>query len=318
MLDGIFNHPPKRNNEDLESDEEDDDTEANASERIKETECLENVSEINVNAPNPNISITNHEVIFSGDENTNITSEAKETLPSIPTTFGSENITSLRLLRKSLNLSRNNSVDSNITPKNGQIEKHNKIRIEARIDSDKRVENSDKNSNEGRIKTKKGVRYNVRSANININDESNNDLSSNTKAREPEIIEKILSPSKMKSVSKNTTPLQDSCDIEPSCRIIEENILPQAEIHDTMAHSKEISTEHLNTTNDKVTIKTNTKLTIKFVLMFFRMMHQKRFQSHPQLKHQKSFTKRHVYDPMHLCNMSVAKHFEMFQNKMAK
>ena len=240
MLDGVFNPPPKRNSEDLISDEDDEDMEAHASERNIETENAEIEPETNnestkvsnKTSTEPIVSSSTHEVISTQGVSNNTTLETNRSpSPSVlnmPTTFGSENITSHRLLRKSLNLSRNNSIDSNGTSKNDQINQPNKIRIEARIDSDKITPNSYKNDYTERGRTRQGLRYNIRYTNKNVNAELDGDLFPNPKPREPEIIEKILSPSKTKSVSaKPTKDLQHTSNPERTTRVIEGNMSKQ-------------------------------------------------------------------------------------------
>lgn len=296
MLDGVFNPPPKSNIEDLVSDEDDDDMEANASERNTETENVEMESETNIESirvnnktlSEPNVSSSTHGIVFiQGESNTttletNQTTQVSPSVLNIPTTFGSENITSHRLLRKSLNLSRNNSVDSNGTSKNDQINQPNKIRIEARIDSDKKIQNSYKNNSTGHSKTRKGLRYNIRNTNKNANDGLDGDLFSNPKPREPEIIEKILSPSKTKSASKATNDLQHTSNLQSTTRVIEGNMSPQegncesiqkekplsqhGSLRPTESNLKEdVSAEHLITINDEVNNKNScTKITNNF------------------------------------------------------
>lgn len=227
MLDGVFNPPAKGANDDLDTDEEEDEPETNPSEKNMEIEEVVNTltddvvktitegdhTSVTNNTNNENCTITEENVNTQNETNdiTVIATQVTVVSPSasnMPTTFGSENRTSHRFLRKSLNLSRNNSIDSsNGTPGNEQQARPNKIRIEARIDSDKKTKNPQKVSKTTNSKSGRSLRYNMRNKNQTDDNESEKDVEpSQPKPREPEIIEKILhSPTKMKTPSKSQT-----------------------------------------------------------------------------------------------------------------
>ncbi|KAI8114901.1 hypothetical protein FF38_05342 [Lucilia cuprina] len=226
MLDGVFNPPAKRTNEDMESEDEEDDPETNPSEKNMETETVGAMSEGNnetspttgtdcnkENSVEKTISRSQNE---SSSDRTLVASESTIVSPSaasVPTTFGSENITSHRFLRKSLNLSRNNSIDSSGTPGNDQISRPNKIRIEARIDSDKKLKEPTKDSGPENSRARRSLRYSKRNTNQNGNEKDNTELVQ-LKPREPEIIEKILhSPTKSKTPSKSENELRHTSEI---------------------------------------------------------------------------------------------------------
>ncbi|KAM7341580.1 chromosome associated protein G [Cochliomyia hominivorax] len=216
MLDGVFNPPAKGANDDLDTEDEDDEPETNSSENNVETEIVNIVDDVNIeaitNSSTPHDKEKSEETLNLQNGTNNVTVVANQNVdvsPSaanMPTTFGSENVTRHRYLRKSLNLSRNNSVDSNGNSNNDNETKPSKIRIEARIDSDKKQKSTPKISQSDNSKSKRSLRYSKRNRNHNDGNENNEAELTQAKPREPEIIEKILnSPTKINSLSKSQT-----------------------------------------------------------------------------------------------------------------
>lgn len=214
MLDGVFNPPPKRTTDNFESDEEENETNSPSvnTQNVLTEETNQQVGGAAASAANntgsiePDATITNEETHNAGNRSPSNRPESDQTAaisPTIlntPTTFGSENVTNHRLLRKSLNLSRNNSVDSNSTANNDQAAKPTKIRIEARIDSDKKSKAANENAQQQNSKSRRSLRYNTRLRNQS---EGEAEFFRAT-PREPEIIEKILiSPVKPAANSAN-------------------------------------------------------------------------------------------------------------------
>lgn len=204
MLDGVFNPPAKRTTDDLDSDDEDDDEpDINPSEKNIETESVDMISAGNTE------TTANREKSIISEESENNTLVANQTTvvsPSaanMPTTFGSENNTNHRFLRKSQNLSRNNSNDSNSILSIDTSARPNKIRIEARIDSDKKSKDQTKTPVSYNSKTRRSLRYTKR----NKNQSEREPDPSDPKPREPEITEKILnSPVKERQPCERQTP----------------------------------------------------------------------------------------------------------------
>uniref|UniRef100_A0A1A9Z578 Nuclear condensin complex subunit 3 C-terminal domain-containing protein n=1 Tax=Glossina pallidipes TaxID=7398 RepID=A0A1A9Z578_GLOPL len=207
MLDGIFNPTSKRPTGCLDSDyDEEEDTEAgtygtehsrdqeqgtqpsltgNATTN-KPTGVPETTEHIGADKPNGEDSI----LIADGDPS--VCTDA-------PTTFGSDNNTSHRFLRKSLNASRNNSIES--YPETiHDIQRPNKIRIEARIDSDKKANGVAGNSAQSNARATRSLRLAQRTQKIQTqNSRQTNNKRENKKMQEPKIIEKIINPKQLNS-----------------------------------------------------------------------------------------------------------------------
>lgn len=293
MLDGVFNPPAKRTNDDLDSEDEEEGTEANHSEKNTDPEIADTVSEANTEATEtsktsvePQAVINDSATNSTQDESNNSTLVPSQTtvdspsdtnnitvIPtsnqttsvspsaaSMPTTFGSENVTSLRFLRKSLNLSRNNSIDSNGTPSNDNATRPNKIRIEARIDSDKKSRNPPKSPLPAYSRSKRNLRYNKRNNNltaeIDVPELAPATETAKSKPREPEIIEKILSsPEKSPPRSRLELQLTSLSRTPRSGRLIEKAQTPQRPVEKEGVANAENSRPRRSTrTSKEVTI----------------------------------------------------------------
>ncbi|XP_058983219.1 condensin complex subunit 3 isoform X2 [Musca domestica] len=185
LLDGVFNPHPKRLDVDLVSDDEEEGTidsyvDDNISDKQKHCETVVDGFTENQASEENNDTLTDVPVSTSAI--------------NITTTFGSENRTVHNLLRRSRQ-SRNDSVDSTQLTFNENETRPNKIRIEARIDSDKKVgESLSRKSDRSNTCVRRNLRYNKKSNNVN-------------KQKEPEtIIEMILtSPVKLPPVTSQRT-----------------------------------------------------------------------------------------------------------------
>lgn len=193
MLDGIFHPSQKRPEGGVITDDEEDVLDS-------ETRNEEDVPDLQTNTNTDD----EHSQNEASNENTIVHNNGNDVSPSISnitTTFGSANRTTHNLLRKKSCASRNNSLDSTNTIIFDNESRRSKIRIEARIDSDRRSIEPMENPET----TGSGVRRSLRYA----NEEDNT-----VRPREPEIIEMILiSPSKTQhtaSVSKNGTQMSSN------------------------------------------------------------------------------------------------------------
>lgn len=187
MLDGVFNPPQKRSDGgDFDSDDEDEGTVDNNS----ESQTIVAPPEANKEDPRvDNNTLDSPQMNDDGSQSTLVQSQISVVSPSasnITTTFGSENRTVHNLIRRKSMQSRNVSIDSStMTIVNDSANRPSKIRIEARIDSDKKDPPSVNNSERTSAGARRTLRYNKL-------DETN------SRAKEPEIIEMILtSPSKV-------------------------------------------------------------------------------------------------------------------------
>ncbi|XP_075166347.1 chromosome associated protein G [Haematobia irritans] len=140
------------------------------------------------------------------------------------TTFGCENSTEHNLLRRKSLLSRNSSTDSANTVGNSTTVRQRKIRIEARIDSDKKTPQRTNTSEKIATRARRNLRYNKAD-------------SSNHKTVEPEIIEMILiSPKSQLSVSSSALANSEDASSSQTIR------LEQELLHSKDQHSVENAT----------------------------------------------------------------------------
>uniref|UniRef100_A0A1B0GBP7 Nuclear condensin complex subunit 3 C-terminal domain-containing protein n=1 Tax=Glossina morsitans morsitans TaxID=37546 RepID=A0A1B0GBP7_GLOMM len=207
MLDGIFNPTSKRPTGCLDSDyDEEEETEAGTygTEHSRDQEQGTQPSSTDnatINKPTEVQETTEHTGADKPNEEDSILTADGD--PSVcidaPTTFGSDNNTSHRFLRKSLNASRNNSIES--YPETiHDIQRPNKIRIEARIDSDKKSNGVAGNSAQSNVRATRSLTLAQRTQKIQTqNSTQANNKRENKKMQEPKIIEKIINPKQLNS-----------------------------------------------------------------------------------------------------------------------
>ncbi|XP_059225519.1 condensin complex subunit 3 [Stomoxys calcitrans] len=184
MLDGVFNPPPKPDDGGEQDSEEEEvmtgpDPNVLNSASQNYTQCAKEPNNINVNAAINEMDLSQENNVESTVTYRSQVTGDSPTAVNITTTFGSENRTEHNLLRRKSRQSRNTSLDSNNTAISDSAERPNKIRIEARIDSDKKSGQSQKNAEISFSRVRRYLRY------------KKNDTSSN-RPKEPEIIEMIL------------------------------------------------------------------------------------------------------------------------------
>ncbi|KAL9918081.1 condensin complex subunit 3-like [Glossina fuscipes fuscipes] len=207
MLDGVFNPTSKRPTGCLDSDyDEEEEAEAGTfgTEHSRDQEQgIQPSSTDNVTTNKPTGIQEKAECIGANKPNDEDSILIADGDPSVctdtPTTFGSDNNTSHRFLRKSLNASRNNSIES--YPETiHEIQRPNKIRIEARIDSDKKANSAAGNPAQSNVRITRSLRLAQRNQKNQVqNSRQANNKRENKKTQEPKIIEKIINPKQLNS-----------------------------------------------------------------------------------------------------------------------
>uniref|UniRef100_A0A1A9WQH7 Nuclear condensin complex subunit 3 C-terminal domain-containing protein n=1 Tax=Glossina brevipalpis TaxID=37001 RepID=A0A1A9WQH7_9MUSC len=210
MLDGIFNPPPKRPTDSLDTDDdEEEETEGSTYRKEQSKEQEQNALHSDANNPATSEVVSNQETVehieaekpTDEDSSLQMASTGPSTCTETPTRFGSDNNTTHRSLRKSLNASRNNSIES--TESIQDVQRQSKIRIEARIDSDKKTNKAAGDVAQTKARTTRSLRLAQRAQKIEAqNSKQAHDKKDSKKTQEPKIIEKIINPKKLNSVAE--------------------------------------------------------------------------------------------------------------------